>query len=311
MVPVNGVPGPGQLFGGGCAIPAHGTLASPNGKRGRVRRWALWVGLFLALMGALAYIGLRSEMIERLFFYFPEKGVDSDPADIGLAFEDVFFQASDGVRLHGWFVPGQGEVVWLWLHGNAGNISHRLDNLKRLHDQLGVSVFLMDYRGYGRSEGRPTEAGIYRDAEAALAYLQSRTDIKQDRIVYFGRSLGAAVAVELATRHPPYGLILESAFESVSEMARRAHPFLPVWPFLRGRYDSLAKLARVNAPLLVLHGDRDEIVPCEAGKRLFEAASGPKELSIIEGAGHNDTYLVGGLEYFNTLRSFMERLGSG
>jgi len=272
-------------------------------------RTALYVGLALVIAVALLFVGIRSGVIERSFIYFPDRDLIADPAYMGLPFEEVSFAASDRVQLHGWFVPGEKEVTWLWFHGNAGNISHRLENLKLLHDELGVSVFLFDYRGYGRSEGTPSEEGTYRDGEAALAYLRSREDVDPDRIVYFGRSLGAGIAVELAISHPPFALILESPVPSIPELARRHYPFLPVWPLLRTKYDSLAKIEKVEAPLLVLHGDRDDVVPFGAGRKLFEAANEPKEFYTIRGAGHNDTYLVGGEEYFGVLRRFVENLG--
>lgn len=244
-------------------------------------------------------------MIERYFIYFPVTDLTGDPSQLGLAYEEVTFVAGDGVELHGWFVPGQSSVTLLWFHGNAGNISHRLNNLKLLHDELGTGIFLFDYRGFGRSQGRPSERGTYLDAEAAISYLDSRGDVAMGEIVYFGQSLGAAVAVEMGLRRPPRGVILESAFPSVPYMARRAYPFLPIWPILRTRYDSQAKLADVQAPLLMLHGDRDDIVPIEAGRRLFNAAGEPKEFFTIRGAGHNDTYQVGGRAYFDALRGFV------
>ena len=245
-------------------------------------------------------------MLERSFIYFPERELIGNPADFGLPFDDVSFTASDGLRLHGWFVPGKGDVTWLWCHGNAGNISHRLENLRLLHDELGVGVFIFDYRGYGRSEGSPSEEGTYRDAEAALAYVLSRPDLDSRRIMYFGRSLGAAVAVELATRRPPFALILESPFTSMADLARHHYRLLPATGLIRTKYDSLSKIGNVRVPLLVLHGDEDDIVPFESGKRLFEAASEPKRFYTIRGAGHNDTYIVGGREYFRALREFVE-----
>ncbi len=268
-------------------------------------------GLAAALAAALATVlvlNCKTGMIERYFIYFPDRKITTDPSAYGLPYADVSFVASDGVKLHGWFVPGAGEVTWLWFHGNAGNISHRLENLRLLHEQLEVNVFLFDYRGYGASEGRPSEEGTYLDAEAALGYLHSRSDIAPERIVYFGRSMGAAMAVELALRSPPLGLILESPFPSIPYMARRIYPFLPVRFFLRTRYDSLSKVASLHVPTLVLHGDRDDVVPIDGAREIFEAVGGPKQFHVIEGAGHNDTYLVGGQAYFDALRNFVEGL---
>ena len=261
----------------------------------------------LALILVLGVTGV----LDRFFIYFPQRELAATPSEAGLAYEDVSFTAEDGTRLHGWFVPGRTDVTWLWFHGNAGNISSRLGNLKQLHDSLGVNVFLFDYRGYGQSQGTPSEKGFYLDAEAALAYLNSRGDVRSDRIVYFGRSLGGAVAVELAGRRPAYGLILESTFPSISFVARQAYPILPTWfvrRILRGRYDALSKIAGVTVPVLILHGDKDDIVPLDAGRRLFEAAREPKQFHVIPGAGHNDTYIVGGEPYFARLARFLEQL---
>lgn len=250
----------------------------------------------------------RNPVIERTFIFFPERELVGNPADLGLEYEEVHFQAPDGVPLHGWFVPGPGEITWLWFHGNAGNISHRLENLFLLHQRLGVKVFIFDYRGYGNSEGQPSEEGTYRDGKGALDYLGSRPDVDPSRIILFGRSVGSAVAVDLATRHKPYGLILESPFTSLADMAKGAFPFLPVGFLVRDKYDSLSKIGHISAPLLILHGDQDDIVPLELGRRLFKAANQPKTFYTIAGAGHNDTYAVGGVPYFAALERFMASL---
>ena len=272
--------------------------------RGLVLRLLAYVGLPVALL----LFGLRLGLIERHFIYFPDRDLVGSPADIGLPFDEVSFSASDGVQLHGWFVPGKSDVTWLWFHGNAGNISHRLHNLRLLHDRLGVNIFLFDYRGYGRSQGKPSEQGTYRDAEAALAYLRSRPDVDNGKIVYFGRSLGAGVAVELARRDSPHALILESPVPSIPRMARLTFPYLPLGLLLSTRYDSLAKIGAIETPLLLLHGDKDDIIPINEGRRLFDAASEPKTFYTIQGAGHNDTYSVGGEEYLAALSDFLERL---
>ena len=246
--------------------------------------------------------------IEERFIFFPSDKIDSNPRDLGLAFNDIYFVTSDGIRLNGWFVPYPGvKTTVLWFHGNAGNISHRLENIKLLHNKVKINVFIFDYRGYGRSEGRVSEEGTYRDGEAAFNYLRTREDVDKERIVFFGRSLGAAVAAEMATREKCLALILETPFASIREMARVAFPFLPVGPLLRTRYDVSEKIRRVRAPLLVLHGDQDEVVPFAQGKSVYEAAPQPKEFYAIRGAHHNDTYIVGGEAYFAALKNFIER----
>ncbi|MBI2988355.1 MAG: alpha/beta hydrolase [Deltaproteobacteria bacterium] len=250
--------------------------------------------------------------MEERFIFYPSDRIDNTPRDLGLAFDDAYFATGDGVRLNGWFVPYPGaQITLLWFHGNAGNISHRLENIKLLHDKVKINIFIFDYRGYGRSEGRASEGGTYRDGEAALRYLRSRENLDSKGIVFFGRSLGAAVAADLATRESCLALILETPFASIREMARAAFPFLPIGPLLRTRYDVVEKIRKVEAPLLVLHGDRDEVVPYEQGKRVFEAARAPKEFYTIRGAHHNDTYIVGGDAYFAALKNFIERANTG
>ena len=190
-------------------------------------------------------------------------------------------------------------------HGNAGNISHRLDRALLLQARLRSSVFLYDYRGYGASEGSPDEAGTYRDARAAYRYLAEQKQVKADELVLFGESLGSAVSLELALSRPAAALVLEAPFTSVRDMARTTI-FAPFAPFVRTRYESLARISRLRMPLLVVQGDRDEIVPPVQGRRLFDAAPEPKRYFAIPGAGHNDTYLVGGEAYWRTIADFLD-----
>ena len=247
-------------------------------------------------------------MIERFFIYFPQRHLAASPADVGLEFEELRFRAADGTRLHGWLVPGGGKIAVLWFHGNAGNVGDRVELLRELHHELRVAVFILEYRGYGGSEGRPSESGLYLDAEAALAALTRRLGMATESVALLGQSLGSAVAVELANRHPPAGVILESPFTSVPEMAKHHYPWLPVWPLLRSRYDSLSKIANVSAPVLVIHGEDDKIVPPEMGERVLAAAGGSKHLRLIPGAGHNDSHLIGRSAYFAALRGFLAEL---
>lgn len=265
-------------------------------------KWAL-----LALGVALLAWGCR-ETMERALIYLPSRELIGTPATLGLAYRDVWFQAEDGLRLHGWYVPGPLQTTLLWCHGNAGNISHRLDNIREIHGRLGLGVFIFDYRGYGRSDGRPTEAGLYRDARAAREAL-IREGVPSERIVYFGRSLGAAVALELALAAPPPALILETPFLSIRAMANRTLPGSGL--LFKTRFDSLGKIDRVRSRLLILHGDADEVAPYEHGRRLFEVAPEPKEFYTIRGAHHNDTYWVGGDEYWAAWARFLGPLLNG
>ena len=273
------------------------------------RRVAL-LSLVLAMLVTGGFAARQVGLLDRHFIFFPERELVANPGDMGLQYESVFFEASDGVQLHGWFVPGESGVTLLWFHGNAGNISHRVDNVAMLHRRVGASMFIFDYRGYGRSSGMTSEDGTYLDAEAAIDYLRSRTDAAVDqKLVLFGRSLGCAVAVEMAVRHKVHAIILESPFASIRDMARRAYPFLPTGVLVRmvrARYDSISKIRSVHSPLMVLHGDRDDIVPIDTGRELYDAANEPKRFYVIEGAGHNDTYLVGGEPYLDALKAFIE-----
>ena len=267
-----------------------------------------WLKLLVLFLLLIAFVWAWGSMEKRLIFY-PERTIWTAPAAQGLRYDDVYFPTSDGLRLNGWFVPGKGRrATLLWFHGNAGNIADRVENIALFHDRLGINIFIFDYRGYGRSEGSVSEEGTYRDAEAALAYLRSRKDVDPARIVFFGRSLGAAVAVELAIKEPCAGLILESPFTSVKEMADSAFPLFPVGFFFRTKYDALSKIKQVKVPVLILHGDRDEIVPFSMGRRIFEAANEPKTFFTIKGAGHNDTYQMGGGAYLKALDRFIKEV---
>lgn len=252
------------------------------------------------------------ETLENRFVFFPDKRIEETPRDRGVFYEEIYFQTADGFTLNGWWIPGTGSpLTMLWFHGNGGNISYRLDNLTLRHDLLGTNIFIFDYREYGRSEGQASEEGTYRDAEAAIRYLHSRKDVDPTKIVFLGESLGSAVAVEMATRYDCAALILESPFLSIPEMAKVTLPFLPIGSLLQTKYDTLSKIRQVKAPLLIVHGEHDEIVPFRHGQRLFEAAAEPKEFYSITRAHHNDLYLVGGLAYLETLNRFLGRVVTG
>ena len=247
-----------------------------------------------------------SNLIDRYFIFRPDEDLSADPGAMGLEFEDVRFTAADGVTLHGWFVPGGNGATLVLLHGNAGNISGRLSRLAELHRRLGMNVLIFDYRGYGLSEGRPFEKGTYLDAEAALDYLGSRSDVDPDRIVLFGHSLGTAIAVETAVRREVYAVLLEAPFTSIRAMAGHNYPFVPgIGRILRTKYDSLSKIEDLGAPLMVIHGDRDGTIPIRMGREIYEAAIEPKRFFAIAGADHDDADVVGGDAYYEAIAAFL------
>jgi len=242
--------------------------------------------------------------VEDRFIFFPTRPLLGSPNDVGLEFSSVHITAEDGVRLHGWWVPADPERgVVLFFHGNAGNISDRLDSI-RIFNDMGLGVFIFDYRGYGQSDGEPSEQGTYRDGEAAWRYLTEQRRIDPARIVMFGRSLGGAVAVETAMHHRPRALILESTFTSIRAMARAAMPWLPAGPFLRTKYDTLGRIPSLDCPILVIHSRDDEVVPFAQGKELFDAARGPKSFLELR-YGHNEGFVLSGKTYTDGLETFV------
>ena len=246
-------------------------------------------------------------LLENFLLYHPYREIEVTPGNYGVAYENVSFSAEDDVRLHGWYVAPKDPdgPVLLWAHGNAGNLSHRAENIALIQKELGAGVFIFDYRGYGKSEGKPGEEGLYADGRAAYAWLAER--VPTERIFLFGRSLGGAVVVKLAVEgKKARGLILESPFESTLAMGKKMFPFLPVGWIISSKFDSAAMIPEVETPLFVLHGDKDGIVPFAQGRRLYElAGSKQKRFFTIKGAGHNDTYYTGGAPYWAAWRDFL------
>lgn len=276
--------------------------------RAAARQGAMSGAILLALAAAVAAYALFAGLIfvgQSRQVYFPERELHTSPAAWGMPYEDVFLRTEDGVRLHGWFVPARApaRATLLFLHGNAGNISHRLDSI-RLFRALGLSVLIIDYRGYGRSEGRPDEVGTYRDAEAAWRHLRFERGVPAQEIVIFGRSLGAAVAARLAAGEQPGAVILESAFTSAPELGAELLPWLPVRLLLRFDYDTRAAVREIRSPLLLAHSPADEIVPFRHGRALFEAAREPKRFLEMRG-GHNDGFLRSEPEYSAAIDAFL------
>ncbi len=253
----------------------------------------------------IAFILLR--VFENRSVFAPAKYPSGfwQPDAFGLNLEDCYFYSTDGSKLHGWFFKSEKpEATLLWSHGNAGNISDRLDNLSKLV-ALPFNIFLYDYRGYGKSAGKPSEEGVYQDSQAAYDYLLTRPEVDPEKIVIYGRSLGGAVAIDLATKRPCSSLILESTFTSAQDMAQIQFGALPIRWLMSSEFNSTEKIENLEVPILILHGDQDNIVPYNLGKQLFSAANEPKEFYKIKGADHNDTYLVGGNKYYEKIKSFI------
>jgi uncharacterized protein len=256
-------------------------------------------------------VNFTGELLDRFVesqIFFPDPFLICTPSEELLDYEDVWFDTSDDVRLHGWMVPSEdSSALMLFCHGNAGNISHRVDNLRRLHD-IGLNVFIFDYRGYGQSGGLISEAGFYLDAEAAYTVARQHATARNLKLVIFGRSLGGTAAVHLGAQFVCSGIILESAFTHMAAMARVHFPLPVPGGLLRHKLNALEKISRIKAPVLFVHGDRDNIVPINLGRELFDATKAPKEFMTIQGAGHNDTYFVGGQAYFDKIRDFISWL---
>lgn len=263
---------------------------------------------FLAIL-AIGYgaLVLLVYLTQRHLIYFPTRDWIATPRAVGMHYEDVWLTTEDDVRVHGWFVatPGARATV-LHLHGNAGNISHRVERIKWF-GELGFSVFLIDYRGYGRSEGRPSEEGTYRDARAAWRYLTERRGLRPDQVVVHGESLGSAIAIWLAAEHTPGALMVESGFTSLTALGAELYPWLPVRWLLHHRYPSAANLPRVRAPVLVIHSRGDEIIPFHHGRALYAAAREPKQLLELTGT-HNEGFYLNRALYARGMRAFLPEL---
>lgn len=263
---------------------------------------AVWA----TLTAALFYIGLR--WFERAMVFIPAKTMYAHPGTVGLPFEQLWLTASDGARLRAWWIPGPSAEapVILCLHGNGGNISMRTDKIKIFHD-AGAAQLWFDYRGYGESSGSPNEPGLYRDALAAWAWLERVKTVPAARLVLYGESLGCAVAVELATHVPAAGLIVESGFTSIKDMARVVLPWFPV-RLAKLRFDSLAKLPRVAIPTLILHSPEDDIIPYEQARRNYAASGAAKKTLVQLKGSHNHGFLDTGPAYGAAIRDFLVSL---
>lgn len=260
----------------------------------------LLVVIIIPYVIACVYVYFQQQSL----IYYPVREWATTPDRQQLPYENISLMTSDKVRLSAWFIPRAGsDKVILFAHGNAGNISHRLDSIRIFHE-LGFNVLIFDYRGYGKSAGRPSEAGTYRDIDAAWHYLIQTRKFTTRQIVLFGRSLGGAVAIDLATRQTPAALIVESSFSSTKDMADQLFAWFPSRLLLRYHYRSIDKMARINCPLLVLHSPDDDIIPFQQGVALYNAAKQPKSFVRLAG-GHNEGLLLHRRIYKQRLKTFL------
>lgn len=267
---------------------------------------AIWKNLTYVI-GAYAALTIYVYFIQSSLIFYPQvpgRNLVTTPDNIGLSYQNIELVTKDNIKLHGWFIPNKkAKGTVLFFHGNAGNISHRLDSIKIFH-RMELNVFIIDYRGYGKSEGEITEKGTYRDAEAAWNYLNDINGINENKIIIFGRSLGAPIATWLASKHTPAALIIESGFTSVSSMGQRLYPFLPIRWLTHFQYNTKKYVKNISCPLMVAHSRNDEIIPYDEGREIFNAAPEPKQFLEMRG-GHNDGFIISGSTYVEGLRLFI------
>jgi len=263
----------------------------------------LFLILALVIGGSVAYMVTN----EADYIFFPEKDIAQTPRNAGLSFTEQTFETKDGIKLHGWFMPQpRARFTLLHLHGNAGNISDRIEQYRRWHD-MGLAVFAFDYRGYGMSQGVPDEVGLQEDARTAWVFLTETLHIPAQRIIIAGRSLGGSVAAHLASEVNPAGLVLEASFTSIPDMSADQYPWLPLRWFIKNRFDTELALAKLKAPLLLISAREDEIIPGWMAERLFAAAPGEKLRGKLPG-GHNDFDSVSPRSYLKLWEIWLDSL---
>ena len=264
--------------------------------------------VLVAAAAGIVMVVVTLRVIENKLIYSPPRYPEGFPAPqtYQREVEDVWLLTTDGVRINAFYRsnPSSRQVL-LWFHGNAENIGYNLEQLRALA-QIGTSIMAVDYRGYGKSQGTPDEAGVHHDADAAYDYLTEQRHFRTQDILIYGHSLGGAVAVNLAARRPCGGLIVQSSFTSAGAMAARIFPIPLIAYAVKSRFDSLETIRDVHAPILIVHGTRDDVVPFVKGEQLFRAAPEPKRFFPIQGAGHNNVMEIGGESYLACLRSFVE-----
>jgi len=269
------------------------------------------MNIVIIILVVFIFLFLWIRWQERSGLFFPSRDLYLSPAAEGLSFEDVHFDSA-GNELHGWYLPASGSQVVLWMHGNAGNIADRLDQAVEMKRALGVSSFMFDYRGYGKSKGRPSEKGLYQDAEAAFEWLTKTRGIDPGNIILYGHSLGSAVSVDLALERGlnAGGLVLESPFTSAADIASGMYFGLPVGLVMSVKLDNIGRIGDVKMPILIIHGVRDTVIPFGMGKKLFDAAPEPKTFLPIANGDHSDCYYVGAADYWSAWRALLDQVQS-
>jgi len=269
--------------------------------------------IYVVEIGAIAYFlaCLTLILVQRRLIFIPCQTIEATPADYGLSYESVLIPMPRQETIHGWWIPtaASDAPVLLYLHGNGGNVGANLPRVQR-YNAVGFAVFLIDYRGYGLSQGRfPSEPRMYEDAETAWHYLVEQRGISPDQLYVFGHSLGGAIALELATRQPQIpGLVIEGSFTSMINMARHrgSYSWLPINWLLTQRFNSIKKLPSIDIPIFLIHGTDDPIVPASMSQQLYQVAPGRKQLWLVEGAGHNDVATVAGKAYEKRIWQFLQ-----
>lgn len=263
----------------------------------------------VAVVAAVVLWTIAFMIFEEKFIFFPSKypeGLYGDAKFIPNLL-DCRIPTEDGLNIHAWFAPADSaRAMLVMFHGNAGNISHRIEIIRRLQ-RIGFNVLMFDYHGYGKSEGSPSEAGVYKDGRAAFDYVLTLRGVDSSKIFLWGTSLGGAVAVDVPLYRKVAGLILESTFSSAVDVAATAYRWMPVQFVIKSKFNSIEKIPNIHIPLFQMHGNRDRIIGIALGKKLFDAANEPKEFYTIEGADHNDTFFVGGEEYLHRVKAFVEK----
>ena len=264
------------------------------------------LSIILTILGIITFIFLCVKFYEKKMIFFPFKDLEAIPSDYGIIYEDIFFKTPDNIQINGWFIPNKSASKTILLfHGNAGNLSHRIEIIEMLL-KLNVNVFIIDYRGYGKSNGKPSEKGIYTDALTSYEYLINQKKIKPENIIVYGKSLGTIVAIDLASKVKIDKLIVDSGLTSAKDMSKLILPFLPLYIFLNVKFDSINKIKKVNCPKLIIHSIDDRTIPFSMGQKLFQEAKKPKQFYQSTG-NHNEFLYINKTEISNIIANFINQ----